>query len=63
MATLTEESAFDFFLIVPSGFGISNFSYKHKRHFFEIFEYGDMHLKIDHLMLSASLETLLKCHM
>ena len=27
---------------------ISSFSYKHKKHFFEIFEYGGMHLKTDY---------------
>ena len=33
---------------------ISSFSYKHKRHFFEISEYGGTHLKTDHRPQSIS---------
>ena len=40
-----------------------HFFIKHKWYFFEIFEYGGMHLKTDHFKLGASLETLFKRHM
>ena len=64
MATFLEEFRSlvqEFLLVLVSN--ISGFSYKHKRHLLEIFEYGGTHLKIDHFRLGVSLDTIFKCHM
>ena len=57
MTTFTEEfrSLVQEFLLVLIG-NYFRFPYKHKRHFFEIFEYGGTHLKTDHFKLGVSLE-------
>ena len=63
MATFTEEfRSFvqELLLVLIS---ISSSSYKHKWHFFEIFEYGGTQLKTERFHLGVLLETFFKCHM